>query len=158
MTKVNLRAVPVKSTIAGCISDGYGMLTTLRDEAQEIIDNAPEGLQQTDRISTFEETVNQLDGCDSEPDLPEYIREVEVTYTEDHRKSKSHSRSTQCSEACEIVRAGLEAMESWIDDNEEAAKSDQDLEDKLEEVRNVISEINDFVDNAEGTEWPGMFG
>lgn len=51
------------------ISDAYTELAELRDEVREVVDNAPEGLSETQRIQTLGETADRLDEfVDSEPD------------------------------------------------------------------------------------------
>ena len=42
------------------IEDAFAELQSLGEEAREIVDNAPEGLNQTDRINTFEDTASTL--------------------------------------------------------------------------------------------------
>jgi hypothetical protein len=150
MTKTNLRNVSVRSTVLACIEGGYAELESLQQECQEIVDNATEGLSQTQRIQTLEETASALYNADSPPDVPEFLQDVEVTYTEDQRKSKSHSRATRCSEACATLSAAIEGIQNWLDTNE-------DSEDR-DEAEQLLSDIQELADNAEGCEFPGMFG
>jgi Rad3-related DNA helicase len=148
--KINLRSVPCQCSLQGAIEDGYSRLEDLMSECQEIVDNASEGLSQTQRIQTLEETASNLSGADSQPDVPEGLSEVVVSYTEDRRKSKSHSRATRCAEACELLSAAVAAIQEWSD-----ASEDVELKDEAEQL---CSEIEDMISNAEYSEFPGMFG
>lgn len=162
--RVNKRAVPVTTTLADAIEDGYSRLSSLKDEVQEIVDNAPEALQDSDRIQTLEQTCSSLDGVDSTPDVPLGVADMTVKYTEDQRKSRSHSRASQCAEACDVLRAAVEAMDEWIEDADDrkdgkmSPAEQQEQDEELEEVKSLRDEVQDMLDNAEGCEWPGMYG
>jgi len=148
--KKNLRAVPCSCSLQGAIEDGYSRLAELRDECQEIVDNASDGLRETQRIQTLDETANTLSETDSEIDVPETIAELIVNYTEDRRKSKSHSRATRCSEATELLSAAKSVAEEWLLENEGTNEGD--------EVQSFIDELDEMINNAEGCEFPGMYG
>jgi Rad3-related DNA helicase len=150
MAKQNLRAVPCSSSLQGAVEDGYARLEELRDECQEIVDNASDSLRETQRIQTLEETANQLSGADDMPEVPEALDGVVVCYTEDRRKNKSHSRATRCAEAVSLLYYAKEASEEWLADNAEHESTD--------DVQNMIDSIDEMISNAESCEFPGMFG
>ena len=150
MSKQNLRAVPCECTLLGAIEDAYSQLEELQSECQEIVDNASEGLSQTQRIQTFEETADALGAADSVPDVPADVADITVRYTEDRRKSKSHSRATRCAEACELLHAATDTLSEWLDTCE-----DDELKD---ECQSLIDELEEMLGNAEGCEFPGMYG
>jgi predicted house-cleaning noncanonical NTP pyrophosphatase (MazG superfamily) len=150
MAKENLRAVPCTGSVLGLIEGAYSELEALRDEVQEIVDNASEGLSQTQRIQTFEETASALDFVDSVPDVPEAVQDFVVEYTEDKRKSKSTSRATRCAEAVNLLQCVIEVLTEFSE-----AKQDSELCDEIEQL---LSELEDAVGYAEGAEFPGMYG
>lgn len=149
-TKKNLRAVPCSCSLQGAIEDGYSRLSELRDECQELVDNASDSLRETQRIQTMEETANSLSDSESEPDVPKVIADIVVSYTEDQRKSKSHSRATRCSEAVTLLEAAKWGAEEWLAENEES--------DDCDDVQSMIDGLEEMISNAEGCEFPGMYG
>jgi hypothetical protein len=153
MSKPNLRAVPVTTTVSSAVEDAYSALEELQSECQELVDNATEATSQTQRIQTMDETANSLSAADSPPDVPEFLADLEVTYTEDRRKSKSTSRATRCAEACTVLNAVVDAIEEWISDQTEEGNDSQEAE--AQELRDAIQEM---IDAAEGCEFPGMYG
>lgn len=148
--KVNLRAVPVQSTVLGCIEGAYDELSNLQQECQEIVDNAPEGISETQRIQTLGEAADYLDGADDHPDIPECVQDLVVYYTEDRRKSRSTSRQTRCNDAIGLLQGAVGEMGSWLDDNRG--------HDDADDVQQAIDEIEEMINNAESCEFPGMMG
>jgi hypothetical protein len=132
------------------VEDGYSRLEELRDECQEVVDTAPESLSGSQRIQTMGETADQLSGADDPPEVPEALGGVVVCFTEDRRKSKSHSRVTRCAEAVSLLYAAKEAVEEWLADNAQS--------EAVEEVQSMIDSIDDLISSAESCEFPGMFG
>ncbi len=157
--KPNLRAVPVTSSIADAISGGYGDLTELRDEVRDIVDNAPEGLADSQRIQTLGETADELDNyADSEPDVPsegiyESLKDAPAHWTENRLKSRSRSRATRRDEAVTMLQAAVDGIQQWMDDQVEA-KADADVSD----AQQLMGDVQEAIDSAEGVEFPGMFG
>jgi hypothetical protein len=158
MAKKNLRAVPVTSTVLGCIEGGYSYLAELQSECQEIVDNASEGLSETQRIQTLSETADALSSADSQPDVPEFLQDIEVTYTEDRRKSKSHSRATRCGEACCYLSTAIEGIGEWIDEQPAGEELTDEISGQVEEAEVLRDELQELLDAAEGCEFPGMYG
>ncbi len=150
--KVNIRAVPVQESLESALEGGFSELNDLMNECQEIVDNATEALQQTQRIQTLEQTASELYQSDSAPDIPNALCEadLQVNYTEDRRKSKSTSRATRCAEACAKLYAVIAAVELFLETNESA--------DEEGEIQSFIDEVQEMIDSAEGCEFPGMFG
>ena len=150
---INKRAVPVSGTVIDLIEAAFSDLEGLRDECQEIVDNASEGLSQTQRMQTFEETVDALSFVDSVPDVPEEVQDLLVRFTEDQRKSKSHSRATRCCEAINLLACTVEVLNEFVN-----AQEQEDKNELVEKVEQLISELEDAISYAEGAEFPGMYG
>lgn len=135
------------------IDDACSSLEELGGECREIVDNASENLQQTSRIQTFEETAGTLEGI-SAPDVPEVIAELPITYSEQisTRKGRGESRAVRCSNAVSVLQAAEAAAQEWYDDEANAEHADRD------DVDNFITEIQNIIGDAEGCEFPGMYG
>lgn len=158
----------VRETLTGCLEYFYSEVEELASECREVIDSAPEGLQSTDRITTFESTADVLENVTASQ--IELSDEVKALFTEplaiavmrNRRKGRGPSRSSRCSNACAYGEAAANALEAWCD--EHADKSDTVIgttkitTDLVEEVKNMVNELRDQVDEAQGTEFPSMFG
>jgi hypothetical protein len=132
------------------IEDATNALEELGGECREVVDNASEGLSQTQRIQTLSETADALD-CLQSWDIPEAVRELPIEYDESvpTRKRMQPSRSVRCANATSVLQAALEALEAWQADNEK--------HEEIDEVQQLCSELEELISAAEGCEFPGMF-
>jgi ABC-type transporter Mla subunit MlaD len=144
------RFVERTTTLSAAVADAVAELVSLGEEAREIVDNASENLQQTQRIQTFEETAEALENL-NEPDSVESTNEIPVYYHEGvpTRKRGSVSRQQRCNNAVNMLQAASHAIAGFLDEND----GHEDTDD-LDFLRN---EIDDIVNAAEGCEFPGMF-
>lgn len=135
------------------ITDAFAELETLGEECTEIVDNAEGGLAETQRIQTLGETASTLSNL-SEPEVPECIGELEIRYADSVPKNKRRgpSRAARCGNACGVFTAAAEAAQAWLDDDANAEHDDRD------DVQTFIDECESLVGEAEGCEFPGMFG
>jgi hypothetical protein len=143
----------VEVTFADAISYGYGTIQSLRDECQELVDNASEGLSQTQRIQTFEETASTLsDIADSEPDVPAWIAEYAFNAFESRPKNKraNASRAVRCANAVSLLCAARDCLAGVIDTLTD--------EDKKEWAVEMVTELEAAIDACESAEFPGMYG
>lgn len=153
------KSVQCTGTVSS-ISDAFSELTSLGEEAREIVDNAPEGLNQTDRIQTFEATADALENL-TEPDVPACIADLPVTYFESvpTRKRQGTSRATRCSNAIGIISAVRDVADEWVNEHVgEDGEPKEGFEDDVEAVIQFVSECEEMESEAEGCEFPGMFG
>lgn len=144
----------------GSVADAISELQSLGEECREIVENAEGGLAETARIQTFDETASALEGI-SEPDVPECIDEVSITYYEQRsrRKARGASRAVRCSNAVAVLQAASEAAKQWLDDTEAAPEdTSSDDEERRDEVLTFIYELDNIISDVEGCEFPGMFG
>ncbi len=162
------------------VADAIAELQALGEECREIVDNASEGLQQTQRIQTFEETASTLESI-SEPSIPDCVSDLEISYTESvqKRKGRGVSRATRCSNACAILSGAVSALEQFIEDqntakdeieemNEAEIKKKKDdnpdfkdadeIENDITEAETCKEEIESAMSEAENCEFPGMYG
>lgn len=143
-------------TLGEAVGEAYGELQNLRDEAQEMYDNATEGLQQTQRLQTMQESADALgNNCDSEPELPEAVAKLPFTITDwtNTRKGRGLSRTDRCSWAVHVLEQAYELLDKMVDDTTKLpAGVDKDA------VEGARDDIENMKTDAEGTEWPGMYG
>lgn len=148
------------STLSSVLGDGFSELESLGEEMRESFDNLSEGLQQTNRNQTVDETASTLEGL-NEPDCPDSLAELRVDYTEQVKKRPS--RATRRDNAVCMLRGCAEALEKWIAEAEasieqDKATDDNDEDTTLDDARTLLDEINDLCDEAEGCDFPGMYG
>lgn len=156
---MSYKNVPCTGTVSS-VSDAVSALTDLGDECREIVDNAEGGLRETSRIQTFEETAGTLESM-SEPDVPECIAELTISYGEQvpRRKARSASRAVRCQNAIAVLQAASEAAQQWLDDTDcQPEDKGPTQEEQRDEVEGFINEIDGIIGEAEGCEFPGMFG
>jgi hypothetical protein len=161
------------------VSDAYSALEELGSECREIVDNAPEGLNQTQRITTFEETADALEGV-SEPDVPSCISDLHINYSEavPNNKRASTSRSVRCSNAAAVFSAAADASNEqlekdrvlwaarkvWddldVDMQAEQTEPDSPMIDEDDEgdVEQFANDCEEIASTVESLEFPGMFG
>lgn len=137
------------------IDDAYSAMESLRDECQEIVDNAQDSnLSQTSRIQTLEETCGVLDSCCDAPSVPDIVAELSINYSVYKNKDKRRgvSRSVQRDEAIGIIDQAIGACQEWLDD-----ESNTD-EDQRSEVEAFIDQLESDKGEWEGVDFPGMMG
>ena len=155
MAKV--KYVQVESTIAGTINDAFTQVEDLKSGLQDWYDNLPENFQNGSKGEALTEAINQLE-LDSEPEVPEYIREAPIQVT--HTKARKMSRRLLCEEATGM----LESVVSWLESEIEAYRdgaaenSESDHNERADELETLKDELSSAVDNWQSTEFPGMFG
>lgn len=146
------------STVSA-ISDAISDLTSLGDECREIVDNASENLQQTSRIQTFDETAGTLEGI-SEPDVPECVAELPITYSEQisTRKGRGESRAVRCQNSLAVIQAAREAVDEWINTRTEELGDKVDDDEDVQAAVEFVGELENLESDIEGCEFPGMYG
>lgn len=149
------------TTARSLVEDAYNTLEELAGEARECADNMEAGnLGQTQRCQTFAETADTLEGI-SAPDLPDVFDEVEVVRLP--TLSNATGRAHRLSEATSDMQLACDEVESWLEDKKQSgadATEDEDEKEELDEseIESAIEEIRGHADEAEGVEFPGMYG
>lgn len=149
-------------TNVSAVEDAISDLEELGNECREIVDNASDGLKETSRIQTFDETAGTLEGI-SAPDIPECVADLTMTVTtqQSTRKGRGESRAVRCSNAVSVLQAASEAAQQWLDENEAAPAegvSTAEHHALRDEVVDFIAEVDDIISDAESCEFPGMYG
>jgi hypothetical protein len=138
----------VTQSLHDAVSAAFSELTGLAEECRDIVDNASDGLKQTGRIQTFESTADTLERLDEPTVSPEFA-DIKVTYTLDlpKRRDRGLSRASRASNACTIINACINAL---ADIKEEDPRNGNACD--------LANELESAVDEAEGCEFPGMYG
>lgn len=156
------KSVERKNTLADLISGGYGDISSLKDELDEMLGNMEEKLSQTSRYQALESARDELENMCEEPNIPECLGEhgklkqfhtKEIKWHEQvgKRKNYSPSRVTRLGNAGAMLEAACDALRCVVEDgikNQEIADEIQELIDKLDEDSQ----------NVQGVEIPGMYG
>jgi hypothetical protein len=134
------------------VEDAYSALEELGSECREIVDNASEGLSQTQRIQTLSGTADALENLQCS-DIPKCVRDLDISYSEGTNRNKRRgcSRAMRAQNAANVLEAAADACEAWLD--EEA-----DAHDDRDEVQALIDELREHADAATSAEFPGMYG
>lgn len=152
------KSVARTTTLSAAVSDGFAALEELGSEARDIVDNAGENLSQTQRITTFGETADALEGLD-EPQTPNTLSDRDVTYSEYvHREKKaSPSRAVRHANAVAMLQAAMESAQAHFETYDDAEENEETIAER-DEVEEFINELDETISNVESCEFPGMFG
>src|SRR5262249_6148803 len=90
------------------LADGVGERQDLAGQCREVVDNAPEGLNQTQRIQTLDETASCLEDLDT-PDVSAELAETNVSLP---KPRKPRSRRDQRDIALDLIAACIEALDN----------------------------------------------
>lgn len=144
--------------IADAVSNGCSALLELGEECREIVDNASEGLANTQRIQTLEETASALEYVE-EPEISDpNIEGLRVKYMESTNKDRRRgcSRAVRRDNAVAMLNGAIAVLEEKIDEwGDNDAPGFVASKETAEELRDQLQQI---VDEAEGVEFPGMYG
>lgn len=139
------------TTVSAAIADGLSALVELGEECDEAADNfaSPDH----PKAEAFREVANSLTGLSVSPDdLPEDLADQSVTYSERVPRSKRRAagRAVRRDNATGMLTAAADALQNWLDSNEEHEDWDN--------VSTIKDELESSVSEAECVEFPGMFG
>ena len=135
------------TTIGELISDAYSEVESLAGEVRDWYDNLPESFQSGDKGDRLSEAADALENISDSTDLPQPVSDYKVVY---YPSLDSSSRADRASDAAAMLRAAVEGIDDYIEDQGEKFKDDDGLEGTKGELENHADEI-------EGVEFPGMF-
>lgn len=153
MAGKSYKFVSCQGSVSGAIEDAVSALTELGEECTGAADNFPNS--DHPKAEAFREAGSTLEGISVEVgDLPDDLAEQTVQYQEavPRAKRRSPSRSVRCSNACAMLQASADRLQEWLDDD-----ANKDHDDRGD-VETLISECESAISEAEGVEFPGMFG
>ncbi len=165
--------VQCRGQLDGVVADAFSQLTELGEEMRSWCDNMEEKFSSTSRYQMASDAADALENLSEVDvsDLEEKLRIAEVEYSESQpsSKRKSPSRATRLSNAAGMLHAAAAYIEDWIVDLEGMQKeldheaenySEQfdDLDNRICECQDKLTELQDAASEAENVEFPGMFG
>jgi len=131
-----------ETNLGEAVLDAFDVLQELAGECREVVDNAPEGLKQTQRIQTLDETANALEDL-SAPDVSAELAEIKVSLP---KLRRARSRRDRRDLALDIIAACIEALDN-IDENDP----------RHEEACSLRGELENASSQTEWCEFPGMY-
>ena len=147
-------------------------LEELGNDIREIVDNASgTNFENTARIQTLSDTADAIEGLDLSPDVPSTLDDVLVSWMSEAPPKRGLSRASRRDNAISGIQAAIDALGDIADATEPEEKDHLDPDDwadaqktwaEEEEKRNDADALRDtlqeIVDEAEGLEFPGMYG
>lgn len=137
------------------IEDAFSELESLGEEMREGYDNMQQypGLASTSKCEAYGTAADTLEGL-REFDIPEWMRDIDIHYTEAVKRRGAASRAVRCSNAINV----LQAASMTIAELEEDADGNPLTEDQKAEAESLASDIDDMANEAENVEFPGLYG
>ncbi len=154
-TVLNPKVRERELTIEDAVSEACGEIASLAEEMREAYDNTPESLQQSPVGEARGEAADALENI-SELDVPEELQGDEFkvrwrVHLLTPKQQMKQSRSARCAEAVTTLEQVVERLSLLQDDLaytwavREAATA-------------FIDDVQGVIDDAEGVEFPGMYG
>jgi hypothetical protein len=128
--------------LGDAINTAFEELAELAGECREVVDSAPAGISETQRIQTLDETASVLEELEG-PIVPDELAGIRVSFP----TRKARSRAARRDVALSNIETCMDAL-SEIDESDPRRKAASDLCD----------ELSGAVSLAENCEFPGMFG
>lgn len=163
------RTRTLQTSVAAAIPDALSEIESLRDEMQEWADNMEEKLSHTEKYERVREAADALESAVTDVDVPEFADQT-ISCVEMLPGRKGLARWKRLSNAVAALSAAKDAMEVQrdelreIDDDEVPAEvaaligDERTPSEAADELDSVIEEVDNIINEAEGVEFPGMFG
>lgn len=143
---------PVKREIrlADAVSEAFSTYEDLGSQMRDWADNLEERLSHTQKYEDVSSAADTLEGL-SAPEVPSAVADIPVTFHDLPARKRGYSRADQCSQAGAILDACIEALTAFI---ERTPESDPVGDEAL----GLVEALDDAKDEADGVEFPGMYG
>ena len=155
------KLIETKTTIGDAASSAFSMIEELAEEMREAFDNTPESLQSSAVGEARGEAADTLEGI-SEVDVPEFLADIAVVYSTPKYGKRGPSRRQRRDEAVTMLDACTSVLEQEIPEAKLLEiiqeHKDQSLASLREAIEELASELTNAKDEADGVEFPGMFG
>ena len=143
-----LKTAKFTRSLSDLIDEAYSEIKTLAEEMQEVHDNMPENLQETELGNARQEAADQLSDV-QRPEIPNVLESLTVLH---YPSSKLSSRSDRAAEAVSILYDCATQTDDWVAEQQDKGV---DLEDCCDEFTN---QLRDDISTVEDVEFPGMYG
>ena len=145
---IALRDKFYQTTLEGIVSDAYSEIDELASEMREWHDGMGENLQCSSNGEAVGEAADALENCQDQPDIPESIEDLELTFLP---CLKITSRAARASEAASMLRDAASRIEGHI---ESSSLSQEDEDD----FQGIVDHMVNHADELETVSFPGMYG
>lgn len=146
-TRKALPLIQHEEDLASVVAGAFSEIEELASECRGVVENAPAGLDGTDRIQTFDSTAEILESL-SPPAVAEALRALRCSYTTTKpRKGRGLSRAARCGDAIGMLQAVVDVLGDIGEEDPRHA-----------EAIALIGDLEEAISEAEGAEFPGMFG
>jgi hypothetical protein len=142
-----------KMSIADAVSEAHGELQGLAEEMRSWADNLEEKFSSTDKYARVSEAADTLEGFE-EPQCPEWASTVEVEFMDLPPKRRGYSRADRCGQACYILDQCIQECQEMA----EKTGEDEAASTKRDEAEQLADNLENMKSEAEGVEFPGMYG
>ncbi len=159
----------VKTTVGAAISDGFSAIQELAGEMRETYDNMESAnMGHMPKCEQAGEAADELENYDSEPDVPQWLQDLDVSTSEQVNKDKRRgpSRAVRLSNATSLIQAAIDTLNATdygdlaekiaTEHKDEAGFEAPTEEDLQSEADSLVSELEDAA--GVDVEFPGMFG
>ncbi len=146
-----IQKVKYESTVSGAISDAFSIIEELAGEMREAFENTPESLQQGGAGAARGEAADQLESI-SELDVDDKFGEIKIEF--EYKPVRNPSRRERRDEAAQMLGVAINALEEL----EFPVSTLEEAEELSGERDDLVSDIQNMLDEADGVEFPGMFG
>ena len=130
-------------SVAKAVTGAYSELVALGEECRGVVDNAPPGISETQRIQTLDQTASELEGLEA-PDVPDTIGGIVLQIPIGTRPRSRAERAAAASEELQAVVKALEAI--------------PENDDRYDDARELLPGVQEVIDVLDGgIEFPRMF-
>jgi hypothetical protein len=146
-----------EATLADAANEAYSEFMALGEEMREWADNLEEKFSATDRYARISEAADALEGL-SEPNYPDWASKTKVQISELVKPPRKVSRATRRDNACAILDTCMEVCNEWLDENDKPENRSDEMLEIIGEITQIRDDLENLKDEAEGVEFPGMYG
>jgi hypothetical protein len=139
-----MKTKPYTTSLGAAVADAYSELETLGEECREVSENMPESTQSSARYTALSDSGDTLVGLEA-PDVPESLSDIKITFQQYQPASRTRplGRGLRRDNAVMALQAAVDALKS--------READEDAD-------GLSTLLDDAIQEAQGCEFPGMFG
>lgn len=151
--KKRLERTEREMSIADAVSEAFGDFSGLGEEMRSWADSMEEKLSHTEKYDRVNTTADTLENF-SEPEHPDWANNTKIKIMDLPRRKRPYSRADRNGQACYILDTAIEACENRLEElgNGDNAKAEADA------VESYRDDLQNVKDEAEGVDFPGMYG
>jgi cell fate (sporulation/competence/biofilm development) regulator YlbF (YheA/YmcA/DUF963 family) len=146
-----LRAKRFTTTVDALVADAFSEFESLKDELQEWYDGMPENLQGAQKGDDLQSAIDALANLEA-PDVPNCATNLQTVYIP---VEKVESRPDRRDDAVARIDTAIDVLNDAMDDDDSDVKY---TDEQKEEMQQLIDDLENAKNDAEGVDFPTMFG